>query len=77
MVPDPQDDTVPADPRSRCLRADTSGTPSQPPAPGDRGRGATAVEYALMVALIIGAIVALVATVGRQVFDMYNTVPSF
>ena len=44
---------------------------------GNRGRGATAVEYALMVALIIGAIVALVATVGRQVFDMYNTVPSF
>ena len=33
-----------------------------------------------MVALIIGAIgaiVALVATVGRQVFDMYYTVPSF
>ncbi len=44
---------------------------------GDRERGATAVEYALMVALIIAVIVILVATVGRQVFDMYNTVPSF
>jgi Flp pilus assembly pilin Flp len=44
---------------------------------GDREWGATAVEYALMVALIIGVIVILVATVGRQVFDMYNTVPSF
>ena len=44
---------------------------------GNRGRGATAIEYALMVALIIAAIVVIVATVGRQVFDMYNTVPSF
>jgi len=44
---------------------------------GDRGRGATAVEYALMVALIIGVIVILVATVGRQVFDLYNNVPIF
>jgi hypothetical protein len=30
-----------------------------------------------MVALIIAVIIVLVATVGRQVFDMYNTVPSF
>ena len=44
---------------------------------GNRGRGATAIEYALMVALIIGVIVVLVATVGRQVFDLYNTVPVF
>ena len=44
---------------------------------GERGRGATAVEYALMVALIIGVNVVLVATVGRQVFDLYNTVPVF
>ena len=77
MVPDPQDHTVSADPRSQCARGDTSGSPLRRPTRGGRGRGATAVEYALMVALIIGAIVALVATVGRQVFDMYNTVPSF
>ena len=39
---------------------------------GDRGRGATAIEYALMVALIIAVIIVLVATVGQQVFDLYN-----
>ncbi len=39
---------------------------------GDRERGATAVEYALMVALIIAVIIVLVATVGQQVFDLYN-----
>jgi Flp pilus assembly pilin Flp len=32
----------------------------------NRGRGATAAEYALMVALVIAVIVVLVATVGRQ-----------
>jgi Flp pilus assembly pilin Flp len=30
------------------------------------------VEYALVVALIIAVIIVLVATVGRQVFDLYN-----
>ena len=44
---------------------------------GDRGRGATAVEYALILALVIAVIVVLVATVGRQVFDLYHTVPTF
>jgi Flp pilus assembly pilin Flp len=39
---------------------------------GNRERAATAIEYALMVALIIGVIIVLVATVGRQVFDLYN-----
>lgn len=39
---------------------------------GSRERGATAVEYALMVALIIAVIIVLVATVGSQVFDLYN-----
>ena len=39
---------------------------------GHRERGATAVEYALMVALIIAVIIVLVATVGQQVFDLYN-----
>ena len=77
MVPDPPDDAVPADLRSPCARSDTWGAPRPRPARDDRGRGATAVEYALLVALIIGAIAGLVATVGRQVFDMYNTVPSF
>lgn len=44
---------------------------------GDRERGATAVEYALIVALVIAVIIVLVATVGRQVFNLYNTVPTF
>ena len=39
---------------------------------GSRERGATAVEYALLVALIIAVIIVLVATVGSQVFDLYN-----
>ena len=39
---------------------------------GNRGQGATAVEYALMVALIIAVIIVLIATVGQQVFDLYN-----
>ncbi|MEP6648390.1 MAG: Flp family type IVb pilin [Lapillicoccus sp.] len=39
---------------------------------GERERGATAIEYALMVALIIAVIIVLVATVGQQVFDLYN-----
>jgi Flp pilus assembly pilin Flp len=40
-----------------------------------RGRSdwrTTAVEFGLMVALVAAA-----ATGGRQVFTMYNTVPSF
>ena len=39
---------------------------------GSRERGASAIEYALMVALIIAVIIVLVATVGTQVFDLYN-----
>jgi Flp pilus assembly pilin Flp len=39
---------------------------------GERDRGATAIEYALMVALIIGVLIVLIATVGQQVFDLYN-----
>ena len=35
------------------------------------------MEYALLVALVIAVIVVLVATVGRQVFDLYRTVPTF
>ena len=70
------DDTVPAGLRSAFGRWDTSGTPVRRLTRGDRGRGATAVEYALM-ALVIAVIVVLVATVGRQVFDLYHTVPIF
>lgn len=39
---------------------------------GHREPGATAVEYALIIALIVVVIIVLVATVGRQVFDLYN-----
>jgi pilus assembly protein Flp/PilA len=44
---------------------------------GQRDAGATAVEYGLMVALVVAVIVVVVATVGRQVSDMFNTVPGF
>lgn len=37
-------------------------------------RGATAVEYGLMVALIAGVIVAVVATLGGQIKDAFQTV---
>jgi len=37
-------------------------------------RGATAVEYGLMVALIAAVIVAVVATLGGQVKDAFQTV---
>jgi len=37
-------------------------------------RGATAVEYGLMVALIAAVIVAVVATLGGQVKDAVQTV---
>lgn len=44
---------------------------------GARHRGATAVEYALIVALVLAAIVVLVATLGSRVFDLYHSVPVF
>jgi len=44
---------------------------------GSRQRGATAIEYALVVALIIGVIIVVVATLGQQVFSLYNSVPTF
>ena len=37
-------------------------------------RGATAVEYGLMVALIAAVIVAIVATLGGQIEAAFNTV---
>ena len=44
---------------------------------GDRQRGATAIEYALMVGLVVGFIVVLIAMLGRQAADMLDTVPRF
>ena len=40
----------------------------------DEERGATAVEYGLLVALIAAVIVAIVATLGGQINDAFNTV---
>jgi pilus assembly protein Flp/PilA len=39
-----------------------------------RERGATAVEYGIMVALIAAVIVALVATLGTEIQDAFQTV---
>jgi pilus assembly protein Flp/PilA len=39
-------------------------------------RGATAVEYGLLVALIAAVIVAIVAIVGKQVSNAFSTVSS-
>ena len=40
-------------------------------------KGATAVEYALMAALITGVIVAVVLTLGQQVLALFSSVPPF
>jgi pilus assembly protein Flp/PilA len=40
-------------------------------------RGATAVEYGLMIAFIAAIIVAAVAILGRQVFGLFSSVPVF
>jgi Flp pilus assembly pilin Flp len=40
----------------------------------DRERGATAVEYGLLVALIAAVIVAIVATLGTQINTAFTTV---
>ncbi len=37
-------------------------------------RGATAVEYGLIVALIAGAIVTVVATLGTKVANVFTTI---
>ena len=37
-------------------------------------RGATAVEYGLLVALIAAVIVAIVATLGGQIADAFQTI---
>lgn len=40
----------------------------------NRERGATAVEYGIMVALIAAVIVGVVATVGQDILNAFNTV---
>lgn len=40
----------------------------------DRDRGATAVEYGLLVALIAAVIVAIVTTLGTQIQTAFQTV---
>lgn len=40
-------------------------------------RGATAVEYALLVALIAGVIVVATLTLGERVVALFTSVPSF
>lgn len=49
-----------------------------PHAPGQREdeRGATSIEYAIMVGLIAVVIVVAVATLGIAVFDLFDSVPS-
>jgi pilus assembly protein Flp/PilA len=40
-------------------------------------RGATAVEYSLLVALVAAVIVAVVATLGQQVLQLFAATPGF
>jgi pilus assembly protein Flp/PilA len=37
-------------------------------------RGATAVEYGVMVALIIAVVIAVVATIGQEILTAFETV---
>ena len=39
-------------------------------------RGATAVEYGLIVALIAAVIITIVATLGHQIYNAFNDVSS-
>lgn len=43
----------------------------------DRELGATAVEYSLMAAFIVAAIVVLLGTIGRQVLAQFTSLPPF
>lgn len=47
------------------------------PRRGGRDSGATAVEYSLLIALVAAVIIAIVALLGRQVFSLFNSVPTF
>jgi pilus assembly protein Flp/PilA len=44
---------------------------------GLRDRGATAVEYGLLLALIAAVIFGTVVTLGTQVVALFNSVPPF
>lgn len=57
----------------------SSGVPTQVGSPGEtalspspRGRGATAVEYALMVTLIAMVIIGAVALFGQSLIHLFN-----
>jgi pilus assembly protein Flp/PilA len=39
--------------------------------------GATAVEYGLIIALIVAVIVGAIALVGSRTFNLFNSVPTF
>lgn len=41
---------------------------------GESDEGATAVEYAIIASLVAGVIIAVVAIMGVQVGDFFNTV---
>ena len=42
-----------------------------------RDVGATAVEYGLLIALIVAVIVVVLALIGHQTFNLFNAVPIF
>ncbi len=42
------------------------------PSPDERSRGATAVEYALIIALIAAIIIVAVGTLGTKTEGLYN-----
>ncbi len=44
---------------------------------GHRHHGATAVEYALMLALVVAVVLVVMALLGRQVFNLFTSVPTF
>jgi Flp pilus assembly pilin Flp len=39
--------------------------------------GATAVEYGLLIALIVAVVVVVIAIIGNQTFNLFNAVPVF
>ena len=42
-----------------------------------RDHGATAVEYGLLIALIVGIAVVVIALFGQTVFQLFDTAPVF
>jgi Flp pilus assembly pilin Flp len=39
--------------------------------------GATAVEYGLLIALVVAVIVVVIALIGKQTFNLFTSVPMF